>query len=87
MMGPVAWLALQGITPVEGARLQDYLFGPWTIHASEVFVTSPLSFAFVNLKPVVPGMALEAGVCLTNQVLNKEEMPTPACFDSWSVQS
>lgn len=34
---------------------QDYLFGPWTIHASEVFATSPLSYAFVNLKPVVPG--------------------------------
>lgn len=37
---------------------QDYKFGPWTIHSSEVFATSPLSFAFVNLKPVVPGHVL-----------------------------
>ncbi|GAB4817670.1 hypothetical protein N2152v2_004716 [Parachlorella kessleri] len=41
-----------------GADFQDYKFGPWTIHASEVFVTSPLSYGFVNLKPVVPGHVL-----------------------------
>ena len=35
--------------------MQDYSFGPYTINASEVFVESELSFAFVNLKPVVPG--------------------------------
>ena len=38
--------------------LQDYSFGPWPINSSEVFATSPLSFAFVNLKPVVPGHVL-----------------------------
>lgn len=38
--------------------MQDYSFGPWTIHSSEIFSTSPLSFAFVNLKPVVPGHVL-----------------------------
>lgn len=38
--------------------LQDYSFGPWPIKSSEVFATSPLSFAFVNLKPVVPGHVL-----------------------------
>ena len=37
---------------------QDYRFGPWSIAAGEVFVTSPLSIAFVNLKPVVPGHVL-----------------------------
>lgn len=40
------------------SSLQDYSFGPWKIHASEVFATSSLSFAFVNLKPVVPGHVL-----------------------------
>lgn len=40
---------------------QDYKFGPWDIAASEVFVTSPHSFAFVNLKPVVPGHVLVRG--------------------------
>jgi diadenosine tetraphosphate (Ap4A) HIT family hydrolase len=38
--------------------LQDYSFGPWPIQASEVFATTPLSFAFVNFKPIVPGHVL-----------------------------
>lgn len=37
---------------------KEYLFGPWKIAADEVFVTSPHCFAFVNLKPVVPGHVL-----------------------------
>ncbi|KAK9823986.1 hypothetical protein WJX72_006802 [[Myrmecia] bisecta] len=37
---------------------QTYSFGPINIHASHVFATTPLSFAFVNLKPVVPGHVL-----------------------------
>lgn len=36
----------------------SYPFGPWPINESEVFRTSPLSYAFVNLKPVVPGHVL-----------------------------
>lgn len=38
--------------------VQDFRFGLWPVHASEVFVTSNLSFAFVNLKPIVPGHVL-----------------------------
>ena len=30
-------------------------FGPWTIDTAEIFTETPHSFAFVNLKPVVPG--------------------------------
>ena len=37
--------------------LQDQEFGPHKIHASEIFARTSLSFAFVNLKPVVPGMS------------------------------
>lgn len=37
---------------------QDYPFGAYTVHASEVFATTPLSYAFVNLKPVLPGHVL-----------------------------
>lgn len=40
------------------SEYQDYNFGPWKIHSTEVFLTTPLSFAFVNLKPVVPGHVL-----------------------------
>ena len=35
---------------------QDHQFGPHEIRASEIFASTQLSFAFVNLKPVVPGM-------------------------------
>lgn len=35
-----------------------YTFGPWPIHSSEVFATSSLCYAFVNLKPIVPGHVL-----------------------------
>ena len=35
--------------------LLQFQFGPWPIAQSEVFLTTRLSYAFVNLKPVVPG--------------------------------
>ena len=35
--------------------LQEYNFGKWPIAESEVFATSKFAFAFVNLKPLVPG--------------------------------
>lgn len=40
------------------AMSTDRLFGPWPIAPSEIFATSELSFAFVNLKPIVPGHVL-----------------------------
>lgn len=41
-------------------RLQEeaFKFGPWPINESEVFATTEHSFAFVNLKPIVPGHVL-----------------------------
>ena len=41
---------------------QDQEFGPHKIHASEIFARTALSFAFVNLKPVVPGRSNNAMV-------------------------
>jgi hypothetical protein len=35
---------------------KEYRFGPWPIGASEVFARTALSYAFVNLKPLVPGL-------------------------------
>lgn len=35
--------------------MQGYTFGKWPIAASEVFAASKHAFAFVNLKPIVPG--------------------------------
>lgn len=43
---------------MSNADFKEYLFGPWKIAAEEVFATSPHCFAFVNLKPVVPGHVL-----------------------------
>ncbi|PIN14656.1 hypothetical protein CDL12_12713 [Handroanthus impetiginosus] len=37
---------------------ESYSFGPYTISSKEVFYTTQLSFAFVNLRPVVPGHIL-----------------------------
>lgn len=35
-----------------------FRFGPWPIKADQVFYRTDLSFAFVNLKPLVPGHVL-----------------------------
>jgi hypothetical protein len=40
--------------------LLQYSFGPWPISADEVFAKTQLSYAFVNLKPIVPGKQLLA---------------------------
>ncbi|XP_044467350.1 bifunctional bis(5'-adenosyl)-triphosphatase/adenylylsulfatase FHIT [Mangifera indica] len=37
---------------------EAYQFGPYTIDAKEVFCSTNLSFAMVNLRPVVPGHVL-----------------------------
>lgn len=44
---------------------QCYPFGPYKIPQSEVFYTTDLSFAFVNLRPVRPGMLVLFRSCLT----------------------
>ncbi|KAK1286165.1 hypothetical protein QJS10_CPB20g00020 [Acorus calamus] len=33
---------------------EHYMFGPYKIHSKEVFYATPLSFAMVNLRPVLP---------------------------------
>ena len=36
------------------------MFGPWRLAAEEVFSSTALSMAFVNLKPIQPGHVLVA---------------------------
>jgi diadenosine tetraphosphate (Ap4A) HIT family hydrolase len=62
--------------------MQDYSFGPWPINASEVFATSPLSFAFVNLKPVVPGHVL---ISPKRVVHRFAELSSEEVADLWSL--
>ncbi|KAF0457184.1 HIT-like protein [Gigaspora margarita] len=38
----------------------SYAFGPHLIRSNQIFLFSKLSFAFVNLKPVLPGHVLVA---------------------------
>ncbi|KAL8447745.1 hypothetical protein Emag_004206 [Eimeria magna] len=37
---------------------ENQTFGPWPIPANQIFLLSPLSYATVNLKPVLPGHVL-----------------------------
>lgn len=37
------------------AAAEDYTFGPYKIHHSEVFYSTNLSYAMVNLRPLLPG--------------------------------
>ncbi|MCL7035023.1 hypothetical protein MKW94_011728 [Papaver nudicaule] len=34
---------------------ENYMFGPYKIHLNEVFYSTKLSFAMVNLRPLLPG--------------------------------
>lgn len=36
----------------------SYLFGPHSLHPSQVFFETPLTLGIVNLKPIVPGHVL-----------------------------
>jgi len=45
-------------TPSDEAAPRSLYFGRWKIDGSEVFLETDLSYAFVNLKPVVPGHVL-----------------------------
>uniref|UniRef100_A0A251U818 Putative HIT-like domain-containing protein n=1 Tax=Helianthus annuus TaxID=4232 RepID=A0A251U818_HELAN len=38
---------------------ETYKFGPYTIYQKESFYSTDLSYAFVNLRPVLPGHILK----------------------------
>ena len=61
---------------------QAYRFGPWPIAADEVFATSPHCYAFVNLKPVVPGHVL---VSPKRVVARFAELAPEEVADLWCV--
>ena len=62
---------------------QNFQFGAAiSISPKHVFYETPLSFAFVNLKPVVPGHVL---VCPKRIVEKYEEMTTEEISDAMSV--
>ncbi|KAJ3182886.1 hypothetical protein HDU85_002489 [Gaertneriomyces sp. JEL0708] len=56
--------------------MKTFQFGPWPIHASEVFFTSRLSLGLVNYKPIVPGhlLVIPRRVVARYQDLTPEEI-------------
>ena len=70
-------------TKMTSSRSTHFQFGDAiSISPKHVFYETPLSFAFVNLKPVVPGHVL---VCPKRIVEKYEEMTTEEISDAMSV--
>ncbi|XP_039132664.1 bifunctional bis(5'-adenosyl)-triphosphatase/adenylylsulfatase FHIT [Dioscorea cayenensis subsp. rotundata] len=59
---------------------ETYKFGPYKISGSEVFFRTELSFAFVNLRPVVPGHVL---VCPRREVKRFVDLTADETIDLW----
>lgn len=62
------------------AAEEGYYFGPYKIEKSEVFFTTELSFALVNLRPVVPGHVL---VCPKRLVKRFADLTVEETTDLW----
>ncbi|KAJ9089642.1 Dinucleoside triphosphate hydrolase, variant 2 [Entomophthora muscae] len=62
--------------------MSRFRFGPHFLGRCEVFYLSPLSFAFVNLKPVVPGHVL---VSPRRLVRRFHELTQNEVCDLWST--
>ncbi|XP_047049541.1 bifunctional bis(5'-adenosyl)-triphosphatase/adenylylsulfatase FHIT-like [Lolium rigidum] len=57
-----------------------YKFGPYTIDARGVFHATALSYAMVNLRPVLPGHVL---VCPKREVKRFADLSTDETIDLW----
>ncbi|XP_052735235.1 bifunctional bis(5'-adenosyl)-triphosphatase/adenylylsulfatase FHIT-like [Vigna angularis] len=62
--------------------VEYYDFGPHKIHHSSVFHTTDLSFAFVNLRPSVPGHVL---VCPKREVKRVADITDEENIDLWYI--
>ncbi|XP_027335444.1 bifunctional bis(5'-adenosyl)-triphosphatase/adenylylsulfatase FHIT-like [Abrus precatorius] len=68
-----------------------YDFGPHKIHHSSVFHTSDLSFAFVNLRPAVPGILLphlfylHVLVCPKREAKRVADLTDDETIDLWCI--
>ncbi|XP_057993414.1 bifunctional bis(5'-adenosyl)-triphosphatase/adenylylsulfatase FHIT [Hevea brasiliensis] len=59
---------------------EHYMFGPYKIEPKEVFYSSELSYAMVNLRPVVPGNVL---VCPRREVKRFIDLTVDETSDLW----
>ena len=60
--------------------MQDRHFGPYNVDSSQSFAETKLSFAFVNIKPVVTGHVL---VSPERVVKSFEELTAEEVADLW----
>ncbi|XP_066369116.1 bifunctional bis(5'-adenosyl)-triphosphatase/adenylylsulfatase FHIT-like [Miscanthus floridulus] len=58
----------------------SYKFGPYKIDAREVFHATPLSYAMVNLRPLLPGHVL---VCPKREVKRFTDLSSDETSDLW----
>ncbi|XP_031112691.1 bifunctional bis(5'-adenosyl)-triphosphatase/adenylylsulfatase FHIT [Ipomoea triloba] len=61
---------------------EHYQFGPYEINPKEVFYSSKLSYALVNLRPLVPGHVL---VCPRREVKRFIDLTADETSDLWCV--
>ncbi|XP_026418097.1 bifunctional bis(5'-adenosyl)-triphosphatase/adenylylsulfatase FHIT-like isoform X2 [Papaver somniferum] len=59
---------------------ENYMFGPYKIHLNEVFYSTKLSFAMVNLRPLLPGHVL---VCPRREVKRFVDLTSDETSDLW----
>ncbi|XP_054819211.1 bifunctional bis(5'-adenosyl)-triphosphatase/adenylylsulfatase FHIT-like [Prosopis cineraria] len=57
-----------------------YTFGPYKIHQSEVFYSTHLSYAMVNLRPLLPGHVL---ICPKREVKRFVDLTAEETSDLW----
>ncbi len=81
-MTPAIPNMIQCITPSMKCwrDMQDRQFGPYPVDKSQTFAETKLSFAFVNLKPVVPGHVL---VSPDRVVQSFEDLEPAEVADLW----
>ncbi|KAI3994048.1 hypothetical protein MKX01_012305 [Papaver californicum] len=58
----------------------NYMFGPYKIHLNEVFYSTKLSFAMVNLRPLLPVHVL---VCPRREVKRFVDLTSDETSDLW----
>ncbi|KAL6275461.1 hypothetical protein ACE6H2_019062 [Prunus campanulata] len=63
--------------------LEQFTFGPYKIDSREVFYSTHLSYALVNLRPVVPGIHVHVLVCPRREVKRFVDLTTDETSDLW----
>uniref|UniRef100_A0A2P2K447 Bis5'-adenosyl-triphosphatase n=1 Tax=Rhizophora mucronata TaxID=61149 RepID=A0A2P2K447_RHIMU len=81
---PRSTIATTGDSAVERGQMSSdgnyYGFGPYRIDSKEVFYLTNLSFAMVNLRPILPGHVL---ICPRREVKRFGDLTAEETIDLW----